>query len=131
MNGEIEMPKYFLDTYALIELVKKNPNFEKFASIRQSVTGKLNLMELYYYLLRDHGKQTADREYSLFAAAVVNYSDEAMKKAMELRVKLRREKRLKLSYADAVGYQIALDSALEFVTGDPAFENLPSVEFLK
>ena len=124
------MPAYFLDTYALIEITKQNPKCKKFSSIKESLTGNLNLMELYYCSNREFGRETAERDYGLFAPIRVAYSEETMKRAMELRIKLRLEKKLKLSYADAVGYQIAIENKLQFVTGDGAFKELAGVEFI-
>ena len=124
------MPTYFLDTYTLIEITKDNPRCKKFSSIKENVTGNLNLMELYYYSAREFGIDTAERDYMLFDPIKISYSEETMKRAMEIRVKLRRDKKLKLSYADAIGYQIALENNLQFVTGDGAFKELENVEFI-
>lgn len=124
------MPIYFLDTYTLIEITKQNPRCEKFSSIKESVSGGLNLMELYYISSREFGKETAERDYGLFAPIKINYSEETMKGAMQLRLKLRKEKKLKLSYADAIGYQLSREYKLTFVTGDSAFKELEGVEFI-
>ncbi len=124
------MPTYFLDTYALIEITKQNPLCKKFSSIKESLTGGLNLMELYYISTREFGNDIGERDYKLFTPIKTSHSEETMKRAMQLRVKLRKEKKLKLSYADAIGYQIALENNLQFVTGDGAFKELENVEFI-
>lgn len=125
------MPLYFLDTCALIEISEKNPKFEKFARITDSVTSSLNLMELYFAVLREDGRQKAETAYNFFAPARINYSEETMKKAMELKLKLKTEEKLRISHVDAVGYQIAIENGLKFVTGDGAFKELENVEFVR
>jgi hypothetical protein len=37
---------------------------------------------------------------------------------------------VRLSYVDAVGYVLAAELRLPFLTGDPAFKGVPGVEFL-
>ncbi|MFH0713678.1 MAG: PIN domain-containing protein [Candidatus Micrarchaeota archaeon] len=125
------MPQYFLDTYALIEIAKKNPAYAKFAIVSDSLTSELNLMELYYQVLRDYDAKTARNQHKLLLPIVFKYSRETMQLAMELRLKLKQEKKLNVSYVDAIGYQIAIENNLKFVTGDQAFKDLENVEFVK
>jgi hypothetical protein len=42
-----------------------------------------------------------------------------------------RSKGLACSYIDAAGYALARRSGLPFLTGDPAFEGVEGVEFLR
>ena len=51
--------EYFFDSYAIIELILENKNYEKFKNSSIN-TSTLNLMEVYYFLLRTYNKQTAD-----------------------------------------------------------------------
>ncbi len=130
-SGANELENYFLDTYALIEIARKNPRYAKFASATQSVTGELNLMELYYLALRDYGEEAAEKEYGLFSRIRAQHSDETMRTAMKMRLRLNTGKKHKLSYADAIGYQLSVEKRLKFVTGNEVFEGLESVEFVK
>ena len=50
---------YFFDTYALVELVKKNQRYEPFVN-SVIVTTQFNLAELYWSVLRDYGEQKAE-----------------------------------------------------------------------
>lgn len=49
---------------------------------------------------------------------------------MILRYELRRKK-LNISYADALGYFLSRKMGIKFLTGDPAFEKLKGVEFVR
>ncbi|MBS3066599.1 hypothetical protein J4205_02130 [Candidatus Pacearchaeota archaeon] len=44
---------YFADTYALIEIIKGDKNYQKFLN-KSLFTSIFNLYELYYSLLRDY-----------------------------------------------------------------------------
>ena len=54
-----EISIFFADTYALVELLRGNPNYEPYLNA-QLVTSKFNVVELYYRLLSDKGKAIAD-----------------------------------------------------------------------
>ena len=118
---------YFLDTYALIEILNKNKNYEPYKK-GHLITTKFNLMELHYFLLRNVGKKDADFHYNRLLDMVVEITDEIIKKSNEF--KLLNKKR-KLSYIDCIGYIIAKMSTVKFLTGDNQFENLENVEFVK
>jgi predicted nucleic acid-binding protein len=87
-------------------------------------------MEVYYAVLRDYGEDEAERAYSANAKYVVEFGDEDVKEAMKKKLLLQRKK-TNLSYADALGYTVASRLKLKFLTGDPAFESLENVEFVK
>jgi len=91
------LAEYFYDTYALIEYVNANKKFKKYFQEHMGITSKLNLMELYYAMLKD----------------------------------ISKEKAKKISYVDAIGYQIALEKNLKFLTGDKQFKEMKNVEFVK
>ena len=119
---------YFFDTYALIEIIKKNMHYSPYIKNISMITTKLNLMEFHYYLLRTFGKKEADSHYDYFIEFTVEISDETIKQANEF--KLLHKKR-KLSYVDCIGYIIAKSMNMKFLTGDKEFENLDNVEFVK
>lgn len=120
---------YFLDTYAIIEFLKSNKAYVKYFKQR-NITIRLNLMELYYKSLRDFGKELADKFYSMFLAFVVDFNDDAIKEAMEFRLKMRKEGK-DFSYTDAIGYIVAKKNKVKFLTGDNEFKGLPNVKFVK
>ena len=60
------MTSYFFDSFAFFEIIRGNPNYSKFSTNTSIITTKMNLMELYYWLLRREGKEMADKYYEKF-----------------------------------------------------------------
>jgi len=120
---------YFIDTYAMIEYLSGNKRYTKYFE-NNLHTSKLNLMELYFLVLRDHGENMADRAYATFRVFETSFNDEDVKEAMKTRLRLKAGK-THLSYSDALGYQLSKKLGAKFLTGDDAFEHLPNVEFVK
>ena len=56
------MAKYFLDTYALVEIIKGNPKYKEFSN-HDLHTSIFNLYELYYNLLRDFDEKIAKKYF--------------------------------------------------------------------
>lgn len=120
--------KYFFDTYALVEIFKGNNNYQKYQKDIGFITTKLNLMELHYVLLKVVGKETANELYYRLLPYVVEFDDELMMKANLFKFLSRKRK---LSSVDCLGYLIAKQKGIPFLTGDRQFLDLPSVEFVK
>ena len=121
------MNNYFLDTYALIEIIKGNKNYQKFLE-SELFTSIFNLYELYFSLLKDYNEQTAKKFFKQFRNKVLQIRDEHIFEASKF--KLQNIKK-KLSYADCVGYTMAFNSNLKFLTGDKEFKDKENVEFVK
>jgi len=120
------MSNYFLDTYALIEIIKGNKNYQKFLE-SEIFTSIFNLYELYFSLLRDYNKQTAKKFFEQFMGKVLQIKDEYIFEASKFKLQNRKQK---LSYADCLGYIIALLYNMKFLTGDKEFEDKENVEFV-
>lgn len=118
---------FFCDTYALIELIGGNNDYKNYTS-HVLVTSDFNLMELYYSLLRDYGKEAAERHFEEWAEFAVKISRHIIKKGMEVKFANKKEK---LSYVDCIGYAYALETNILFLTGDSKFKNKIGVEFVK
>lgn len=119
---------YFFDSYAIIELILENKNYEKFKEEMIS-TSTLNLMEVYYFLLRTYNKQTADfwmRKLKFNLSNIIKL-DVALKSSY-FRFSNKKEK---LSYVDCLGYILSGEMNLRFLTGDEKFKNKENVEFVK
>ncbi|HJX50005.1 MAG TPA: PIN domain-containing protein [Candidatus Nanoarchaeia archaeon] len=119
--------KRCLDTYALIEISKGNP---KFAEYLKSIfiLSDLTLAEFYGVLLREEGESVAD----YWTKKLEKYSLPASKEVLIEAIKFRYEnRRLNLSFFDAVGYIFSLKNGCLFVTGDKEFEKFTNVEFIK
>ena len=121
--------KYFLDTYALFEIFFGNDKYLKYID-SEVITTRLNLMEIYYHLLRDYGEKVAEDYYNETTGYSIEFTDMDIKEAMKFRLKMKRKKK-DLSYVDALGYTIANRMNIPFLTGDLAFEDVQDVEFVK
>jgi predicted nucleic acid-binding protein len=118
---------YYADTYALIEILRGNPNYRKYTAL---ITSEFNLLELAYALVRDFDEETALntlREVRR-AVPVVKPSDEDYVEAAKLRLTFKKRN---LSLIDALGYTIAKNLKVKFLTGDKQFEDLENVEYVK
>jgi len=119
---------FFFDTYALIELLRGSPSYLSATQGASIVTTKLNLMELHFVILRNHGKDNADTAYDAFVEYAIPLSDDTFKEANQLKLQLNKRD---VSYIDCVGYVLARSQGAKFLTGDNAFKDLENVEFVK
>lgn len=115
----------FFDSFALIEIIKGNQNYKKYLK-EIVVTTRLNLMEVYYSLLKESNEEKAGFYYNFYLPACVSISDDTIKTAMKLKSKNRR-----LSYIDCLGYVLAMEFGIRFLTGDKEFKDLENVEFVE
>lgn len=120
---------YFLDSYAMIEYLKGNPKFVEIIDSHDICTSDFQLIELYYFGIKDVGEEAAEKYYEAFSSIKVEIPEKSLKNAMKTRLEFQKKK-LNLSYVDAIGYQFSLDNNIRFVTGDIAFKGLDSVEYL-
>jgi len=119
--------KYFFDTYAIVEIIRENKNYEKYFE-EEVITSVLNLGELYYSMLREKGENEADKWYEKLKQSIFMVNPEVIRKAMKFRFD---NKNKNLSFIDCVGYKLAEEKGLIFLTGDKEFKELPNVEFVK
>lgn len=122
------MEAFFADSYALIDYVKGNKSYLKYFQEHTIVTTRLQLMELYYSTLLDADEEKANTYYDSFLDNCISYEDESIKKAMKFRYEQRKRK---LSYVDALGYQLAKEQGIKFLTGDVQFEKMEGVQYVK
>lgn len=122
------MTMFFYDSYAVIEYLSNNVKFVPFFEEHTGVLTLLNVLEVYYSVLSAEGQIKADIVLETLQSLMVQPSLETIKKAMVFRLERKKQD---LSYADCLGYQLALDRGIKFLTGDRQFSSLPNVEFLK
>ena len=120
---------FFYDTYALLEIIKGNANYSDYVD-EQFITTRLNLMELYYNLLRLFDEKKAEYYFNVFLPLCVPIENDIIKAAMKFRLKHRNRKNL-ISYVDCIGYFIALENNVRLLTGEKHFLGLRNVEFVK
>ena len=118
---------YFFDTYAIIELIELNPNYNRFDNLK-IVTSVMNLGELYNIFLKDKGRKEADDFFETCNFEFLEIPPKIMVEAVRFRYKNRKKN---ISLTDSVGYILSQEHKLKFLTGDRQFENLPNVEFVK
>ncbi|MFA6073665.1 MAG: PIN domain-containing protein [Candidatus Woesearchaeota archaeon] len=127
MNQEKIGAEYFYDTYALVEIVKRNENYKPYLYSKMHILN-YNLIELYYNLLRDHGEEIAKKYYLLLKNNVFEISDEVLFDAMKFK---KENSKKSFSYVDCLGYSYALHKKIKFLTGDREFRGMKNVEFVK
>ena len=119
---------YYLDSYAMYSFLEGNEDLLPHFAKDGNITSCFNIAELYYRLLLKKGEKLADEWTIPFLAVSINPKPLTIKHAMKFRL---MNKKKKLSYADCIGYQLAKEHNLMFLTGDKEFEGLPNVEFVK
>lgn len=124
------MRGFYLDTYAMIEYLRGNRKYLKFISGKEPITSIMNLIELYFLILREHDEKAADGAYIVFRQFETAIAEEDIGTGMKLRLNARA-RRIDLSYSDAIGYTISERLGLKYLTGDDAFKGFPNVEFVK
>ena len=119
--------KYFLDTYALIEIAEGSPKYQKYID-SDAVALKDNLAELYYFLLKKYDEKTADFFLDKFSKIAVELPLTVIAKAMVFR---QTHIKIRFSYIDCLGYTYALENGMPFLTGDRGFEGMENVELVR
>ena len=118
---------YFFDSYAVIEILRNNENYIKYASAIVFMT-KLNLFEVYYAILRQDGRKEADSFLLQHASFAIDYDENVIAEAAQLKL---LHKSRKISMADAIGYIVAKRFSMKFLTCDQQFKDLENVEYVK
>lgn len=122
------MPKdiFFFDSYAIIEIVLGNENYKKYTD-SIILTTRLNLFEVFYALLKDVGEKEAGFCLDRYYEFIIGFGKEVIKKAARFRL---QHKKRNLSMTDCIGYILAKEWNVKFLTGDKEFENMENVEFV-
>jgi hypothetical protein len=118
---------FFFDTYALLELFRGNAKYSRYLHAGMALT-QLNLFELYYSVLRETGERDAKVALTKYAPFAVPFDEDVIEHAAKLRFMHRKEK---LSMTDCIGYVLARNLGILFLTGDAQFENKLNVEFVR
>ena len=125
------MARLFADTYALIELLKGNPRYERY-SHDYLIATEFNLLELAYALFRELGRiETAKIIKSVRDNIEIMPTDDSdYLNASEFRRSANRTGK-KLSLIDALGYSCSCNQRIKFLTGDREFFDMENVEYIK
>ena len=76
-----------------------------------------------------YGEEAASQIVQIFTKYLMEFGTTDIEGAMKLRLQLKNKSR-DVSYADALGYYLALKSKVKFLTGDKWFKGLEGVEFV-
>ncbi|MEK6947961.1 MAG: PIN domain-containing protein [Nanoarchaeota archaeon] len=117
----------FFDTYAIIEVLKFNKNYQNYLDY-EIVTTKLNLFELYYKLFREKGEIVAKTALQKYSNCILDFDNNVIEEAAKMRFMFKKQD---MSMVDCIGYIKAKQLGIKFLTGDKQFEYLPDVEFVK
>jgi len=119
--------EYFFDSSVILEIIDKNEAYSKFQDLTITTT-TLNLAEVHNVLLRVHNIQTADYWASRLDFYFLAITPEIAIEASKFRHQHKKEN---LSYADCIGYVIAKENNLLFLTNDSRFKGKKKVEFVE
>lgn len=121
------MPEYFFDSYAIIELLRGNPQYLPYGEKAVTITF-LNLMEVVHSVVMEFGEKKGKEIYEKFQGDVQGVDWPIILQMTQLKQKLHRRN---VSYADCLGYAFAQQKGMLFLTGDKEFKGLPGVEFVE
>src|SRR3989338_7242359 len=127
MNGKMAN-KLFFDTYALVEIAKSNPNYEKYKEGINILLNKLNLMEFAYFLIREKREKEIKEFFESLSRFNIDYDNEILIESAKMKFRFNHEK---LSFVDCIGYNLAKKHNARFLTGDKKFKYKDNVEFVK
>ncbi len=119
--------EFFFDSYAFFEILKGNNNYRKYENVG-IVTTKLNMFELYLGVLREVNEVEAEKVLDKYSPFVVDFNQDVIKNAAKLKILLNKRD---VSMTDCIGYCLAKQLGIRFLTGDDAFRDLDNVEFVK
>ena len=122
-----ELNTFFFDTYAFYKIYEGDESYMKYAEC-SIVTTKLNLFEIYLVILREYGEKDALKIFNSYYPFARDFDEEVIKEAAKLKNSLNKRE---LSMTDCIGYILAKQLGIKFLTGDKEFEYLDNVEFVK
>lgn len=116
----------FFDSYSIIEIIKGNIKYEGYKE-NIFVTNTLNLAEVFYCLLREIDKSSAQAIIKQLNFEFIDISEDI---AIEAATFKYENKSKNLSYADCIGYITSMKNNIKFLTGDKEFNGMDNVEFI-
>jgi len=117
---------YFFDTYAAIAMFDGSENYKRYRKAR-AVVIDLNLFEI-DYCLRRRGERpdVVSQVLEQYSTYIARYDLKSIRGAVSMKLLNKR-----LSPVDCIGYQVAQEYGVKFLTGDKEFEGMAGVEFVK
>ncbi len=86
----INLPRFFADTYAFIEIAGGNKNYQKYLQA-ELVTTQWNLAELYYHFLRIYDEVTAEKWLLAGSSLLTPITKNSIRAAMRFKLAHAKE----------------------------------------
>ena len=118
--------EFVFDTYAIIEVIRGNLDYKDYIDSKIVIT-EFILAELCFNIIREHGLEKASYYVDKFSDFVIPVNKEIIKKAMVYRFKNLKSN---ISITDCIGYFLAKEIGIKFLTGDKEFKGKSDVEFV-
>ncbi|MEK6894243.1 MAG: PIN domain-containing protein [Nanoarchaeota archaeon] len=120
------MVRYFFDSYAIMEIIEGNSNYEIYLD-SEIVINNFNFAELCYGWFRNKEKNV-EIYIKKYSEHIVSVNLDWIEEAMKFRIDWKDRK---VSVPDCIGYIMAKKLGILFLTGDKEFKDLDNVEFVK
>lgn len=117
---------FVFDTYALIEISKKNKSYEPYLSC-DIIVNDFIFAEFCYDLMKTENKIDSERIEKL-KKSIKSIEPEWIEEAMKFKY---THKKQNVSATDCISYIMAQKLGILFLTGDKEFKGLSNVEFVK
>ena len=88
----------------------------------------MNLFEFHYSISREFGQKKADETILKLKEISITIDFKDIEVASKFRIKNSKRE---FSYIDCLGYSMAINRNMKFVTGDKEFRDMENVEFVK
>ena len=117
---------FIYDTYALMEILDKNPNYEQYTK-KNMIINEFIFAEFCYQLIKD-GIKDIEIYVQEIEMSIVKVTSKMIKDAMKFRYE---NKKKNVSMTDCISYIQSKELGVKFLTGDKEFEGMENVEFVK
>lgn len=124
------MPAFFADSYAIIEMLKGNKNYQSYQSERLIMT-EFNICEVGFAVCREYPANATRVLKTVRKMVVIQETRDEDYCAGAVTRKLATAKGKKLSTIDCVGYSVANRLNIPFLTGDREFSDMDNVQFVR
>ena len=111
-------------------MIRGNPSYRSYRE-DPAITTLPNLAESYYILAAQEQLELAQDCVATLSPIVVPIPISLIPPALDFRREVRGATGARFSYADALGYSLALSTGCGFLTGAHEFRGFPSVEFVR
>jgi uncharacterized protein with PIN domain len=124
------MSTFFADSFAIIEMLKGNKNYQSYQSERL-ITTEFNICEVGFAVCREYPANATRVLKTVRKMVVIQETRDEDYCAGAARRKLASGQGKKLSTIDCVGYSVANRLNIPFVTGDREFADMDNVQFVR